>query len=629
MQTGLMMRAAVGALLAAATYGGVAKAASPARTGAVDAAIIDAERVVSAENGVHAAPSGHVAAAPLAGVARKPAAASVAPAPAPRREVRTAQAAPPTTAASTPAAAPVARRETRTAQAVAPPAPVAAPARREVHVAQAAAPAPQARHDIRTAATRVRHAPPARLIRTSYADPVRHPESARPPVRQAAAPAPTTAPAAPAHLAGPHRLVVQLPDALVGPPQVDDEVAAAGPAPTAEAAPAPVAVAEASPPPAPLAPMAGPAPATIESTIAEAAADADASDAIAQGPSEEAAVYRRAAAGPAQADADQAEDPSPPADDTPALTPASDDWAGRDDGTSGIRQHVAFPRRSAEAAAAFDNYMHAVARIDAGFTSSQGVARALRTASAYDPHQLEEGMVAFGALAALQSPAFVYGVMDAASDPREREGMIRALLDDPSSAALLPGAEEAASLAGSAILRDVRPVMAEGEALRQASYDVQHHDWSIARAENQTGRLAQAMAASNARIAAAEADMSRLVASVSASARQEPGGRGVSAVTAHSLALAALSILGGAAGEDDTRLEPVVSEASSAACLRLSKLNLFQCLSVAGPEYEDVYCLAQHAVLDTGKCVAAGAASPMDLAMSRPNPRMSRMRDLR
>ena len=41
----------------------------------------------------------------------------------------------------------------------------------------------------------------------------------------------------------------------------------------------------------------------------------------------------------------------------------------------------------------------------------------------------------------------------------------------------------------------------------------------------------------------------------------------------------------------------------------MAKLNLFQCLSVAGPEYEDVFCLGQHAVLDTGQCVA-GAAGP-------------------
>jgi hypothetical protein len=33
---------------------------------------------------------------------------------------------------------------------------------------------------------------------------------------------------------------------------------------------------------------------------------------------------------------------------------------------------------------------------------------------------------------------------------------------------------------------------------------------------------------------------------------------------------------------------------------------------VAGPHYEDVFCLGQHALMDTGKCVsdAAGASAP-------------------
>ncbi len=35
----------------------------------------------------------------------------------------------------------------------------------------------------------------------------------------------------------------------------------------------------------------------------------------------------------------------------------------------------------------------------------------------------------------------------------------------------------------------------------------------------------------------------------------------------------------------------------------MSKLNLYQCLSVARPYYEDVYCLGLHALADTGRCV--------------------------
>ena len=39
----------------------------------------------------------------------------------------------------------------------------------------------------------------------------------------------------------------------------------------------------------------------------------------------------------------------------------------------------------------------------------------------------------------------------------------------------------------------------------------------------------------------------------------------------------------------------------------MSKLNLNQCLSVARPYYEDVFCLGQHILIDIGQCVVKGA----------------------
>ena len=581
MHARLMTCAAAGALLAAATLIGAGTAA--AAPAADDAAIVDAERVVSTDNGVHAAPAGRVAAAPLAAVSRRRPAAAPAP------------------------IAPIAKPAIVVA--VRKPAPAPVPIQQ---AAAAPAPAREPVRTVRTAARPVRRSATAHVVRASY-QPI--------PARSAPAPlhhAHAQAAPAPVRLDDPRRLVLDAPDAVVGPPQLDD----GDPQPAltlSAAAPMTVEPREAVAPPA-----------TIDSALASAAA---ADPAEPEGPSEEAAVYRRASA---QASADAADsdaeaadtEAQAPADPPPAMTPVREDRTRPGPDETVLRQHVAFPRRSAEAAAAFDGYMHAVAAIDAGFKSGRGVAEALRTASAYDPRQLEEGMVAYGAMAALQSPRFVYGVMDAAADPSEREAMIDALLRDPGSATRLPGAGAAAALAGSAILREVSPFLAEGEALKRASYDVQHQDWSIAKAADQPGRLAAAKAASNARIAEAEADMARLVAQVSvpASARDARGGDGVSPVTAHSLALAALSILDGVG--DDTRLEPVVSEATSAECLKLSKLNLFECLSVAGPEYEDVYCLAQHAVLDTGKCVAGAAASPMETAYA-PNARMSRFPGLR
>jgi hypothetical protein len=45
-------------------------------------------------------------------------------------------------------------------------------------------------------------------------------------------------------------------------------------------------------------------------------------------------------------------------------------------------------------------------------------------------------------------------------------------------------------------------------------------------------------------------------------------------------------------------------------CLKMAKLNLYQCLASAGPHYEDIYCLGQHAMIDPGQCVIEATRAP-------------------
>ena len=284
---------------------------------------------------------------------------------------------------------------------------------------------------------------------------------------------------------------------------------------------------------------------------------------------------------------------------------------------SSLQQHVAFPREAAEAAAAFDGYMQRAGRINAALASGGQVRAALETASAYDAHQLEEGMIAYGAIAALQSPRFVYAVMDAAANDGARRELIDQVLSNPGSATQIPGAADAAVLASAAIAQEARPVVASGRALKQAAYDVQHSSWSTAKATDPEGRLARAKAASAARIVAHDGDVARLLTQVSSVTPGDAGrGSPFTEVSERSVALAALAILDGASGDNAPRLSRIVSEDASAQCLKMAKLNLFQCLSVAGPEYEDVFCLGQHAVLDTGQCVAAAASPAERMLMS-------------
>ena len=78
-------------------------------------------------------------------------------------------------------------------------------------------------------------------------------------------------------------------------------------------------------------------------------------------------------------------------------------------------------------------------------------------------------------------------------------------------------------------------------------------------------------------------------------------------VVARGLTLAALAVLGEAGEEHGDRVAALLVEDASAQCLKMARLNLYQCLAVAGPNYEDVFCLGQHAMMETARCVAAAS----------------------
>jgi hypothetical protein len=437
---------------------------------------------------------------------------------------------------------------------------------------------------------------PAAALEPAPADALDAPSEEAAVMGRRAAPAPASGPPEPTDAPEPGAFAQEAAPAPQEAPALADAAPPAGPedAPSAapDAGPAP-ALAEAPPTP----------PAEAPALAAEAAEAQDVPDAIV-----DPAPPRMARVGSAPAPAEapmrlaRAEPPPQP--------PAPDE---------GIHQHVGFPRRSADAASAFVRYMDRASRIDAGLTSGQAVEGALEAGSAYDVRQLDEGMIAYGAIAALQSQAFVYGVMDIAAREGSRREMVETLLSDPAAAARLPGAAEAAALAGEAVGREGRRVVAAGRALKQAAYDVQLQAWSKARPADQPGRLASAKTLSSRRAFAREGDVAKLIQRI-ASVQPARDGAPFTPVALRSVALAALSVLDGAGEENAARLQSVTSDPGSAQCLKMAKLNLFQCLSVAGPEYEDVYCAGQHAVLDTGQCVVA-AAEPMSPLLKAALPR--------
>ncbi|MBU1375743.1 MAG: hypothetical protein KKE02_02900 [Alphaproteobacteria bacterium] len=237
-------------------------------------------------------------------------------------------------------------------------------------------------------------------------------------------------------------------------------------------------------------------------------------------------------------------------------------------------------------ASAFEAYTRKATAIDASFSGPGEIDERLRTAAGYEPKELEAGMIAYAALAALQEPSFVTGVR------AKGRAMSRQLPTDPNAAMDLPGASAAAARANAALARRGEALADAGARVKKASYSVQHQAWSRARLTNGPQRLAAVKQAAGYRPEAA--DRARLTAAISEGGRKG----GTSPVVARGVALAALTVLG-----QDGAGRALLSEPKAGQCLRLAKLNYHQCLAAAGTHYEDIYCLGVHAMSDPGQCV--------------------------
>ena len=285
----------------------------------------------------------------------------------------------------------------------------------------------------------------------------------------------------------------------------------------------------------------------------------------------------------------------------------------------------AMPQEVVSAATAFQTYMASAAHVDSGFISSDGVERGLKAGAAYEPAQLEEGMIAYGAIAALQDDRFVQGVQDAAGHGDQRSAFAERLIEDPDAATRVDGADEAGARVEAALGAAAAPLVSTGSQVKTAAYSVQHYAWSKMTVADATGRLAEVKSLSRARTAPSEADnqaMMQALADADPSVAGDQAPARFTALDAKALALAAESILGHAQGADRDRLTPLLTESDSAFCLKMAKLNLYQCMAVAGPQYEDIYCLGQHALYDTGQCVdqAAHGGGASSVAMLSPRP---------
>jgi len=262
----------------------------------------------------------------------------------------------------------------------------------------------------------------------------------------------------------------------------------------------------------------------------------------------------------------------------------------------------ATPSNLTAEASVFESYMRRARGIDASFSGPGEVSEALQTGASHEPRQLEEGMIAYGAVAALQDQRFV----DALRSAPNRGELVRRLSADPAAALSLPGGEAAAARASGALASQGEALREQGLKVKRAAYSVQHQSWSKKFVPDPRGRLAKVKQLSSAPYHADADGSAKLYASMAEGGRR--GGPAGPVVT-RAVAVAALNVLG-----EGGQGRALMSEPRTAACLRIAKLMLYQCLAAAGPQYEDIFCLGQHAMADTGQCVVEATTHPMRTA---------------
>ena len=278
---------------------------------------------------------------------------------------------------------------------------------------------------------------------------------------------------------------------------------------------------------------------------------------------------------------------------------------------------VALSDHVVQAASAYRAYMRKAAAISAKWADGQSIESALAITAQSEPQQLARGAVAYAALIALQDPAFVAGVRTYAVDAGTRTEIARRLTANPDYAAQLPGAATAAALIISSMNADGARVAGAGFIVKQSAYDIQHTKWSLGVVPDRDGRLARAKLGEASTMAPEQAEVAELRMAVPGA---DPAGGAhiapVSAVgpatppyaptVARGLAVAAMAALGVAGDDNDAQVQSVMNDPAGNFCLHMSKLNLYQCLAVAKPYYEDVFCLGQHVLIDTGQCISKG-----------------------
>jgi hypothetical protein len=287
---------------------------------------------------------------------------------------------------------------------------------------------------------------------------------------------------------------------------------------------------------------------------------------------------------------------------------------------------IVLPQRLIAEAAAFQAFLERAPTVSTTMSSAGEVAAALKMATAYEPKALIRGAVAYAAIAALQNTTFVNAVRAAGNSPDNRQLMAGYLFNDPAYALQFAGADGAAGLAKEALGAPGLRLYLAGNEVKLSAYYVQKNAWSKEDIPNRPGRLAAVEAAGTMPLPPADDHVGALLQAESGAAplpiNAGPAQPPYTPLVARAVQLAAMAALGQAGEDAYDRLSVMAFDDTTHTCLHIAKLNLYQCLAVAKPNYEDIFCIGQHGMADTGACLVRNVGEPVP-AEIRPTPNLA------
>lgn len=266
--------------------------------------------------------------------------------------------------------------------------------------------------------------------------------------------------------------------------------------------------------------------------------------------------------------------------------------------------------RIVDQAGAYRNFIDRTSAISPAFVDGVMVAKSVEAGSAIESGQIMQGIIGYGAIVALEDSAFVAGVRAQAIGEVQRQQLAESLAANPYNVLAISGSSSAASRVALVLAEDGQRLYDAGKAVKQAAYDVQKQAWSKQEVANRTGRLANAKSLSAMQF---DSDLGVAELRAHAAGRRPPGGPVSPPYTqtvVRSVAVAAMAVLGQAGALRSDTVSAVMQDPNTGSCARMTKLNLNQCLAVSKPHYEDIFCLGQHIMMDSGRCVIRAAGLP-------------------